>query len=238
MLFRSVLEESYAELANVVNAYENRMVMKREAIANRGIWIAKKRYILNVHNNEGVQYTEPKLKMMGVDAVRSSTPQVCRDAFKKIFKIIIDKSEEDVQQFIREFKATFSKLPPEDVSYPRGISELDKWASNKLIYSKGTPIHVRGALLYNHYVKEMNLSKSYELINNGEKIKFVYLNMPNPIKENVIAYPLNLPPELKLHRFVDYNTMFDKAFIEPLLPVLEAMNWAVEPKASLEDFFM
>jgi DNA polymerase elongation subunit (family B) len=233
-----VLEESYAELATRVNAYENRMVMKREAIANRGIWIAKKRYILNVHNNEGVQYAEPKLKMMGVDAVRSSTPQVCRDAFKKIFKVIIDKSESDVQQFIREFKAEFSKLPPESVSYPRGVSELDKWVDRKAIYAKGCPIHVRGSLLYNHYLATNGLDKRYERINNGEKIKFVYLKTPNPIKENVISYPLNLPAEFKLHSFIDYDTMFDKAFVEPLRPVLDAMGWDVEPKASLEDFFV
>lgn len=233
-----VLEESYAELATRVNAYENRMVMKREAIANRGIWIAKKRYILNVHNNEGVQYAEPKLKMMGVDAVRSSTPQVCRDAFKKIFKVIIDKSESDVQQFIREFKAEFSKLPPESVSYPRGVSELDKWVDRKAIYAKGCPIHVRGSLLYNHYLATNGLDKKYERINNGEKIKFVYLKTPNPIKENVISYPLNLPTEFKLHSFIDFDTMFDKAFVEPLRPVLDAMGWDVEPKASLEDFFV
>lgn len=235
-----VLDQAYAELAERVLAYENRMVMKREAIANRGIWIAKKRYILNVHNNEGVQYTEPKLKMMGVDAVRSSTPQVCRDAFKKIFKIIIDKNEEDVQAFIRNFKNEFKALPPETVSYPRGVTELNKWADSRSIYSKGKgcPIHVRGALLYNHYIKEKHLEKTYELINNGEKIKFVYLKMPNPIKENVIAYPVNLPAEFKLQSYIDYDTMFGKTFIEPLEPVLNAMNWTAEPKASLEDFFL
>lgn len=235
--FEPVLQKAYLKLADKVQAVENRMEMKREAIADRGIWIAKKRYILNVHNNEGVQYTQPKIKMMGVDAVRSSTPQVCRDKFKEIFKVIIEKTEGDVQKFIKDFRNEFSQLPPEDVSYPRGVTDLDKWSDNKTIYKKATPIHVRGALLYNSNVKMHKLEKRYEFVNNGEKIKFVYLKTPNPIKENVISYPGVLPKEFDLHRYIDYNTMYDKAFIEPLKPLLEAMGWDIEPKATLEDFF-
>jgi DNA polymerase elongation subunit (family B) len=235
--FEKILEGSYSDLAQSVHAFENRMEMKREVIADRGIWIAKKRYILNVHNSEGVQYAEPKMKMMGVDAVRSSTPQVIRDKFKQVFKVIVEKTESDVQQFVREFRDEFNQLPPEDVSYPRGISDLGKYVDRKSIYTKGTPIHVRGALLYNHYIAHGGLDRKYEKIKEGEKMKFVYLKTPNPIKENVIAYPGVLPKELALHKFIDYNTMFDKAFVEPLKPLLEAMDWEIEPKATLEDFF-
>ena len=238
--FEKKLEAAYAALAKKMNAYENRMEMSREVIANRGVWIAKKRYILNVHNNEGVQYAEPKMKMMGVDAVRSSTPQVCRDKFKQIFKVIIDDGEAATQKFIADFKREFRNLPPEDVSFPRGCNiEKDgkTWADPKTIYRKACPIHVSGALLYNHYVKQNNLDKKYELINNGEKIKFVYLKMPNPIKENVIAYSANLPPELDLHKFIDYNKQYEKAFVEPIKHLLDALEWEVEPTATLEAFF-
>ena len=238
--FEKVLEKAYAVLAKKMNVMENRMEMAREVIANRGVWIAKKRYILNVHNNEGVQYAEPKMKMMGVDAVRSSTPQVCRDKFKKIFKVIIDEGETATQKFIADFKKEFRQLPPEAVSFPRGCNIVKNgitWADPKTIYRKACPIHVRGALLYNHYIKEKGLDKKYELVNNGEKIKFCYLKTPNPIKENIIGYTNDLPKELDLHRFIDYNKQYEKAFVEPIKHLLDALEWDVEPVATLEDFF-
>ena len=243
--FEGVLEKSYAVLAKKLDVMENRMEMSREVIANRGVWIAKKRYILNVHNNEGVQYAEPKMKMMGVDAVRSSTPQVCRDKFKKIFKVIIDEGETATQKFIADFKKEWKQLPPESVSFPRGCNISKKrdgvpftWADKKTIYKKACPIHVRGALLYNHYIKQAGLEQKYEIIQNGEKIKFVYLKTPNSIKENVIAYANDLPKELDLHRFVDYNKQYEKAFVDPIKHLLDALNWDVEPVATLEDFFV
>ena len=243
--FEGVLEKSYAVLAKKLDVMENRMEMSREVIANRGVWIAKKRYILNVHNNEGVQYAEPKMKMMGVDAVRSSTPQVCRDKFKKIFKVIIDEGETATQRFIADFKKEWKQLPPESVSFPRGCNISKKrdgvpftWADKKTIYKKACPIHVRGALLYNHYIKQAGLDQKYEIIQNGEKIKFVYLKTPNSIKENVIAYANDLPKELDLHRFIDYNKQYEKAFVDPIKHLLDALNWDVEPVATLEDFFV
>jgi DNA polymerase elongation subunit (family B) len=235
--FEKVLADSYATMADATGAYENRMEMGREVIADRGIWMAKKRYILNVHNNEGVQYAEPKLKMMGIEAIKSSTPQVVRDKFKEIFRVIVEGTETDTQGYIRDFRSHFKTLPPEDVSFPRGVSNLAKWKDRKTIFKKGTPIHVRGALCYNNAIVENDINRRYESVKQGEKIKFVYLKMPNRLGQNVVSYPLNLPEELGLHKFVDYDLMFDKTFLDPLIPILDAVGWDSEPQASLEDFF-
>ena len=232
-----VIIKAFADLSDQMGAYENRMVMAREAIADRGVWTAKKRYILNVHNNEGVQYAEPKLKIMGIEAIKSSTPQICRDRFKEAFNLIMSGTNKDIQKFIADFRNEFRAQSPEDVAFPRGISNLTKSADVKAIYGKGTPIHVRGSLLYNHLLKQHRLNNRLGEIKNGEKIKFVYLTMPNPIRENVISFPDILPKQFDLHRFIDYDTQYEKTFVEPIRLILDAIGWTVEEQSTLESFF-
>jgi DNA polymerase elongation subunit (family B) len=212
--------------------------MKRECIADRGIWTAKKRYILNVWDNEGVRYEEPKLKMMGIEAIKSSTPAPCRKMFKEVLGLMMSGTENDVIKFIDKCRNDFHKLSPEEVSFPRSVSDVLKNRCSSNIYSKGTPIHVRGALLFNHYIKEKKLDKKYSLIQNGEKIKFCYLKTPNHIRENVISFIQDFPKELGLNQYVDYDKQFDKGFLEPLKIILNAIDWKSEEVTTLDSFFI
>ena len=232
-----MLEKAFKDFSDKTNAYSHRMVMKREAIADRGIWTAKKRYILNVHNNEGVQYAEPKIKIMGIEAVKSSTPQVCREAMNNMFKIIVTGDEEKTQEAIKLFKDYFKSLPPDEIAFPRGVTDMTKWSNKSTIYKKGTPIHVRGALLHNKQIRSLGLEKKYELIQNGDKIKFIYLRVPNTIQENVISFPGHLPDELELHKYVNHDLQFEKTFLDPINIILDAIGWTAEPRADLQQFF-
>lgn len=231
------LDRAYKQLYDILGGVDNRMVMKREAIADRALWTAKKRYIMNVHDNEGVRYTEPKLKIMGIEAIKSSTPEPCRDALKKIFKVIMTEDETTVQTAIEQFKNYFKTLEPDQIAFPRGVTQVKKWQDRNTLYKKGTPIHVRGSILYNKLVEDNQLKKKYELINNGEKIKFIYLRQPNSIHENVIAFPSYLPEEFGLRKYIDHETQFQKTFLDPIEPVLEAVGWTSKEVANLEDFF-
>jgi len=231
------IESSYQELADYLNAYEQKMHMKRENIADRAIWTAKKRYIMNVWDSEGVRYEEPKLKIMGIEAIKSSTPSSCRQMIKDGLKLLMKGTEDDIIDFISNCREKFKKLSPEQIAFPRTASDIKKYSSSSEIYSKGTPIHVRGALLFNFYIKNNNLTNRYSLIQNGEKIKFLYLKKPNIIQENVISFIQDFPKELKLEKYIDYDTQFDKAFLEPLKSILDTVGWKVEKTVDLNIFF-
>ena len=231
------IDASYQNLASYVHAYDQKMQMKREALADKGIWTAKKRYILNIYNNEGVQYKEPKMKVMGLEMIKSSTPAAIREKMRESIKIMMQGTEEDIHAFIADFKETFKQLPPEDISFPRGMNGLKEYSDSVSLYKKGTPIHVKGAILYNARLKALKLEKKYPLIQEGEKIKFTYLKMPNPIKDTVISYPSRLPQEFGLQQFIDYDVQFSKAFLDPIKVVLDCMNWSTEKINTLESFF-
>jgi DNA polymerase elongation subunit (family B) len=260
--FEPFIEGAYEELARYLNAYDQKMFMKRENIADRGIWTAKKRYILNVWDSEGVRYEEPKLKMMGIEAVKSSTPAPCRDMIKDALKIMMNGTEDEIIDFIDQSRKDFRKLPPEDIAFPRSVSNVKKYKSEvrdkhgnailslsnqdsesfvtsckDKIYNKGTPIHARGALLFNYYIEKEKLTYKYSLIQDGDKIKFCYLKEPNSIQENVISFLNDFPRELGLDSYVDYDLQFEKSFLEPLKIILDSMGWNLEKTVNLELFF-
>jgi len=211
--------------------------MKREAIANKGIWVAKKRYMMNVFDEEGVRFDIPKLKIMGVEAVKSSTPEVCRGKIKDAIRVIMNDSEDALIKFVSDFKEVFKTLSPEEVAFPRSCNNLDKYINSSQIYNKGTPIHVKGSLIYNYNIHKHKLERKYPLIKNGDKIKFLMLKQPNTVKDTVISFATKIPHEFELHKYVDYDMQFEKTFTDPLKFILDSIGWKLEREASLEAFF-
>ena len=237
MELEKYISSSYEALASYVNAYEQKMIMKRENIASTGIWTAKKRYMLNVWDSEGVRYHEPKLKMMGIEAVKSSTPMPCRNAIKDAIKIMMDGTENDLVSFIDSFRKTFEDLPPEDIAFPRSVNGLRKYKASTTVYSKGTPLHVRGTLLYNFHIEKKKLEYKYPLVQEGEKIKYLHLRRPNKINENVISFLNTFPTELGLEGQIDRDAQFKKSFLDPLQIITSVIGWETERKATLDFLF-
>ena len=235
---QKVIDDSFKNLAKYVNAYQQKMIMKREAIANKAIWVAKKRYMMNVFDEEGIRFDIPKLKIMGVEAVKSSTPEVCRGKIKDAIRVIMNDSEDALIKFVADFKEVFKTLSPEEVAFPRSCNYIDKYVDPNSIYKKGTPIHVKGALIYNHHILKNKLQRKYPLIKDGDKIKFLMLRQPNTVKDTVISFATRIPYEFDLHKYVDYETQFTKTFTDPLRFVLDSIGWKLEREATLESFFV
>lgn len=231
-----IIEQGYDELAEFMQSYRNAMSMKREKINDRAIFTGKKRYILNTLNSEGVHYAKPKISVTGIESVRSSTPEICREKMKEVFDVIMNKSERDVQEFIAKFKTEFKGLPPEEIGLNASVNDLIKYSDGKT-YKKGCPMHVRAAIVFNNAIDTKALNKKYAPIAGGDKVKIVQLLLPNPVRENVVAFPTALPDELGLARYIDYETQFSKVFLNPLETILEAVGWSSEERSTLEDFF-
>ena len=215
-------------LTSYVNAYDQKMQMAREVIADKGIWTAKKRYILNAWDIEGVRYKDPSLKIMGIEAVKSSTPAPCRAKIKEALKVIMSGTEKDVNNFIQEFREEFMKLSPEEIAFPRSVNGIDKWSDSSGIFKKGAPMHIKGVILYNHFLRKQKLTRKYPLIQEGEKIKFLNMRTPNQMQSGVISFMTKLPKEFDVHKYLDYDMQFEKAFVEPLTFICNQIGWKID----------
>ena len=233
-----VIDKSFGDLGEYINVFQQKIVMKREVLCDKAIWTGKKRYILNVYNSEGVAYAKPKVKVKGLEMIKSSTPSSCRDKLKESIDVILNKDEEAIYQFIEDYRKEFETLSLSEIAFPRGINGLVKYSDRKTIYASGTPIHVRGALIYNHFLRVNKLDTKYPLIQNGEKLKYIFLKEPNTIQSNVISFPQGgIPEQFDLDKYIDYNMQFEKAFLDPLKIILDSIGWKTEKTSSLEDFF-
>ena len=236
------IEKKFKELANTMCAYDNKMQMGREVIADKGIWTAKKKYMLNVWDSEGVRYNEPKMKIMGIETTRSSTPEIIRKQLKTAINIIMNGTENDMIAFVEKCRNEFYSLPPEEISFPRSVNGMEKYSDRGTIYKKSTPIAVKGALIYNHYLNQYKINKKYKKIIEGDKIKFLMLKKPNPLggirgEDQVVAFVNILPKEFNLHPFIDYKLQFEKSFIDPLTAILDIIGWSAEKRNTLESLF-
>ena len=236
--FEPFIDKCYQDLADRMNAYDQKMKMKRECIADKAIWTAKKRYILNVWNQEGVAYEKAKLKMSGIEAIKSSTPFACRTKIKECLDLVMNKTEDDLQKFILDFRDEFKTLNFEDIAAPRGVSNLTDYMCRRGgLYVKGTPIHAKGSIFYNSLIEKYKLNGEYDLVSNGDKVKFCYLKSPNPFSINVISAPGELPKVFDMEKFIDYDVQFNKTFVDPLSIILNAIGWSVEKRSTLDSFF-
>lgn len=237
------IEKQFNKLAERMNAFENRIKMEREVIADKGVWTAKKRYMLNVWDSEGIRYTEPKQKIMGIETTRSSTPEIVREKLKKAINIILNGTEKELIIFVEKFKQEFFSLSAEKIAFPRSVNGMKKYSDKDQIYKKGTPIAVKGSLLYNHYLNKLKLNNKYNKILEGEKVKFIYLKKPNPLAgykgdDCVISFVKKLPVEFKVEKYIDYNLQFEKTFLDPLSIILSVIGWSAEEKNTLEELFV
>ena len=235
------IDQSYQELAEHINAYEQKMFMKREVIADKGIWTAKKRYILNAWDVEGVRYKEPSLKIMGIEAVKSSTPAPCREKIKQALKIIMHEDSKVLNSFIQDFRSDFMKMKPEEIAYPRSVNGLTKWTESHNLFKKGAPIHCKGAILYNHLLKKNKLGHKFPSIQEGDKIKFLHLKEPNLYQSTSISFLTQLPKEFDFASLIDYDIQFEKSFVEPLKFISDKIKWKLDmsygSQLTLEGFF-
>jgi DNA polymerase elongation subunit (family B) len=232
-----IIDNACKDVFEYLNVYQKRIVFKREIIADSGVWLAKKRYALNVYNSEGVVYDPPKLKVQGMEIVRSSTPASVRSALKESVGIVLTQDEATLKEFVRQLEEKWHKLPHPQIAFPRTVNNVGQYSDSNSIFKKGTPIHVRGALMYNKLIRDKNLDKKYQLILEGDKIKFLYLKEPNPLNTNVITFQASIPPEFDIDKYIDYEKMFEKAFLEPLNSLMQCVNWQIKEQATLEGLF-
>ncbi|MAE56074.1 MAG: DNA polymerase [Porticoccaceae bacterium] len=235
---QKVLEEGWVDTKDYLNAYDQKMVMEREAIASSAFWTAKKRYAMCVWDMEGVRMPDdkPKLKIQGLDAIRSSTPQSCREALLTMIRLTLLEDEKTLQSYISDFKDKFKAMQFEDIAFPRTMNNISKMTQTSG-FAKGTPPHIRGAIQFNRLLKQYKLEKDWETMKDGEKGKFIYLREPNNIGTNVLSFNHTVPKEFDFIKYIDFEKQFSKAIIEPMDIILSPIGWTPEKQNTLEDFF-
>lgn len=233
-IIQAKLAEYFEDLADNMNAYQNQMFMKRENICDKVVCMAKKIYIMNVWDSEGgVRYSSPKLKIMGYGGKKSNIPAICRIALRDCVDIIMNKSEDLLQEYIDNFKELFYNSKFIDIAQTTSCKGVNEYVDSRTVYKKGTPIAVRGAILHNTLLKDLKLENRIEKITPNDKVKCCYLVLPNILNENIIASVKELPIEFELDEFIDYHLQYEKTFTNQLNKITDIIGWSHKKEINL-----
>jgi DNA polymerase elongation subunit (family B) len=230
-----VINQSCNDLAEYLNAYEQKLNMKREAISETAIWAAKKRYAMMVWNSEGVQYNPAKMKVQGLEVVRSTTPSWSKVYLKEIYKVCLTGNEKNLHTLYKDIEMRYNQMPIEEIAVPTGVNHITKYTDSNGYAIKGCQMHIRAAINHNRLIKELGLN-SIPPIQDAEKIKYFILKN-NHMNLDAIAFRNKLPEEFGVVEFIDKKTTFNKSFLEPAKTFVELIGWHLEKKATLNDLF-
>jgi len=218
---QKILEWAKTDLYSI----DPRFAFKREVIADVGLFLQKKRYILRVLNNKGIKVN--KFKFVGVELVRSTTPKKVKKFIEKITKTaLLTRSVKDSNEVYRTSYDEFTHLSPDDIALRTSINNLEKYAEGASLYKfkDATPSHVKGAIAYNELIKQLKLSDKLEAIQTGQKVKKLYCTK-NKYGLDAISYIAAYPEEFELK--VDWDRMFAKLVTQPIERLYEAIGWTL-----------
>jgi len=235
------IDKMYDEFKQHINADENHLSLKIDTITRKALYLTKKRYIYEVIDAEGIRHDPPEMKIMGLQAIKSSTPAASRVKLKEGIMKIFHGTESECRKFSTEFKKEHDSLPVEDIAAPSGISNITKYEDRTTVYRKGTPAHVKAALVYNKAIDDLGLGSKYRKIMGGDKIKYVLLRMPNPLHQEAIAFVDYMPTEImeayNLNKYIDRKELFEKNFLSPYNDMVEGAGFKTGTRGSLAILF-
>lgn len=202
-----------------------RYVFKREVIADVGLFLQKKRYMLHVCDEEGI--ATDKFKFVGVELVRSTTPTKVKKLIERVTKTAL--STQDIKTTNSVYRNTyteFKELLPDEIALRSTLNNLDKYNRGASLYKfqNATPSHVKGAIAYNLLLEEFKLVDKLEKIQTGQKVKKIYCSK-NKYGLDAIAYITELPSQFGLN--VDWDRMFNKLVTQPIERLYEAIGWTL-----------
>jgi DNA polymerase elongation subunit (family B) len=215
------------------NCDTHRFRIKGESVARKGLWLAKKRYVLDKVYDLEKNGPTSKMVFKGLDVVRSSFPKAFREFMKNMFNdVLAGATKEKIDNDILTFKNSMPSMNYIDIAKNTSANNISTFSiDNNYTPKKGTPAHIKAALSYNKLLKYYKIENKYEKIFDGEKIKFVYLKR-NPLRVDSMAFRgYQDPSEILslIEEYIDYDSIFDKELKNKLEHVYDSLKWGMLP---------